>query len=268
MIWEGAYHMSYINRVREQSPLVYNIMNEVGANFIANGLIAVGAAPSISNMPEEADAMARKADAVVLNIGTLSTARAEAMMLAGKAANEVGIPVLLDPIAIGATRFRTTVIHDILSSIDIALICANAGEVSVLGGVLDKMSSPDSPLTDNDPAIAEKVAREYETIVVSTGETDVITDGKRTTLCQNGHYMLQNITTSGCLLTSIVGAFAGVAGKNVYEASIEAVSGYGIAAERAMNHAVGPGSFISAFLDELYFLNKDALASHQRLEII
>src|SRR5690625_558281 len=108
------------------------------------------------------------------------------MMLASMTANEVRIQVLLIHILIVSTNFRTTVIHDILSSIDIALICANAGEVSVLGGVLDKMSSPDSPLTDNDPAIAEKVAREYETIVVSTGETDVITDGKRTTLCQNG----------------------------------------------------------------------------------
>lgn len=258
--------MSYVMQIRKKSPLIYNIMNEVGSNFIANGLIAVGASPSISNMPEEADEMARNADAVVLNLGTLSRDRAEAMMTAGKAANEAGVPVLLDPIAIGATEFRTKVIHDILSTVKLAAICANAGEIAVLGDALDKTTSPDDSLEENDPSIAEKVAQQYSTVVIATSQTDVVTDGKRTTLCKNGHAMLQNITTSGCLLTSVVGAFAGIAGDHIYEASIEAVTGYGIAAERAMTKAAGPGSFIPAFLDELYLLDGDIIQHHQQFE--
>ncbi|WP_449354631.1 hydroxyethylthiazole kinase [Virgibacillus natechei] len=258
--------MQYLMKTRKKSPLIYNIMSEVGSNFIANGLIAVGTSPSISNMPEEADEMARKADAVILNLGTLSKARAEAMMVAGRAANEAGVPVLLDPIAIGATDFRTTVIYEILSEIKIAAICANAGEIAVLGESLEKTTSPDSSLEENDPSIAGKVARKYETVVIATGQTDIVTDGKRTSLCKNGHVMLQNITASGCLLTSVIGAFAGVAGEDIYEASIEAVTGYGIAAELAMKTATGPGSFIPTFLDQLYFLNEDTIAAHQHLE--
>lgn len=95
---ERSYIMSYLMEVKTKKPLIYNIMNEVGSNFIANGLIAIGATPSISNIPEEAEEMARGADAVVLNLGTLSKARAEAMMLAGKAANQAKVPVFLDPI--------------------------------------------------------------------------------------------------------------------------------------------------------------------------
>ncbi|WP_010530594.1 hydroxyethylthiazole kinase [Lentibacillus jeotgali] len=258
--------MSYLMKIREKSPLVYNIMNEVGSNFIANGLIAVGASPSISNMPEEAEEMASKADAVVLNLGTLSKDRAKAMMLAGRAANEAGVPVLLDPIAIGATNFRTSVIDDILSNVELTAICANAGEIAVLGGALKKTTSPDSSLEENDPSIAEKVARKYETVVIATGQTDVVTDGNRTSLCKNGDAMLQNITTSGCLLTSIISAFVSIAGERIYEASIEAVTGYGIAAELAMKKADGPGSFIPALLDQLYFLNEETVATHQRLE--
>lgn len=258
--------MSYLMKTRKKSPLIYNIMNEVGSNFIANGLIAIGASPSISNTPEEAEEMAREADAVVLNLGTLSKDRARAMLLAGGAANKAGVPVLLDPIAVGATSFRTSVIDDILSNIELTAICANAGEVAVLGDALEKTTSPDSSLEENDPSIVETVARKYETVVISTGKTDVVTDGNKTSLCKNGDAMLQNITTSGCLLTSIISALASVAGENIYEASIEAVTGYGIAAELAMKKADGPGSFIPALLDQLYFLNAETIATHQRVE--
>jgi len=258
--------MSYITQIRKQSPLIYNIMNEVGSNFIANGLIAVGASPSISNMPEEAKEMAHAADAVVLNLGTLSSDREEAMKIAGRAANKAGVPVLIDPIAVGATKFRTKVIHELLSDVKCAVICANAGEIAVLGNALDKTTSPDSALEENDPKIAEKVAKKYETIVIATGKTDVITDGRRTTLCKNGHPMLQKITASGCLLTSVVGAFISVSGENIYEASIEATSGHGIAAEEAITKATGPGSFISSFLDQLYLLDQDKIETHQQLD--
>ena len=257
--------MDYITKVRERSPLIFNIMNEVASNFSANGLIAVGASPSVSNTPKEAHELAAKADAVVLNLGTLSEDRAEALMLAGKSANEAGVPVVLDPIAIGATPFRTTVIREILSNIKVAVICANAGEIAVLGGALEKTSSPDNMLKENDPEIAMKVANKYHSVVVSTGEIDVITDGKQTVFCKNGHAMLQNITASGCLLTSIIAAFTSVSGGEVFEASIEAVSGYGIAAEKAMEKVAGPGSFIPAFLDQLYFLTEETMMTHQKI---
>src|SRR5699024_12274627 len=99
--------MPLIQRIRAEKPHIFSIMNEVASNFSANGIIAIGASPSISNTPMEAAEMGKNADAVVLNLGTLSEDRAEAMMIAGKAANKANVPVLLDPIAVGASKFRT-----------------------------------------------------------------------------------------------------------------------------------------------------------------
>lgn len=258
--------MNYLSKIRKNSPLIYNVMNEVASNFATNGLIAIGASVSVSNTPKEAEEMGSHSDAVVLNLGTLSEERATALLLAGKAANKAGVPVILDPIAVGATVFRTKVIYEILSKVKLTAIRANAGEIAVLGDTLDKTTSPDSALEANDPSIAEKVARKYKTVVIATGETDVITDGSRTTICKNGHFMLQNITAGGCLLTSVVGAFISVADNNFYEASLEAIAGYGISSELAMKKADGPGTFVPRFLDELYFLNKETIDKYQQLE--
>src|SRR5699024_11585905 len=95
---------------------------------------------------------------LVLNLGTLSEENTEAMILAGKAANEAGVPVLLDRIAVGATTFRTKVIDDILSTVELSAICANAGEISVLGGVLDKRTSADNALGEKDSDIGKEDA--------------------------------------------------------------------------------------------------------------
>src|SRR5699024_5675484 len=146
-----------------------------------------------------------------------------------------------------------------------AAICANAGEIAVLGGALEKTESPDSMIEENEPEIAAAVAKKYKTVVIATGKTDVITDGTRTTLCNNGHKMLTNITASGCLLTSLMRAFAGVT-ENIYDVSIQATVGYGIAAEVAMEIAEGPGTFIPALLDQLYFMDDKTVVDNLRIK--
>lgn len=258
--------MSYLELIRKEKPHVFSIMNEVAANFAANGIIAIGASPSISNTPKEAEEQSRNARAVVLNLGTLTEDRAEAMLLAGKAANEVGTPVILDPIAIGATTFRTKVINELLENIQFAAICGNAGEIAVLGNALERTTSPDAAIDINDPNIAKKVAQNYNTIVVSTGETDVITDGSRVALCSNGHEMMAHITASGCVFTAVLAAFIAVGKEHVFDASIEATASYAIAGEIAAENSRGPGSFIPAFLDELFLLDKGKYETHYKIK--
>ncbi|MFD1066532.1 hydroxyethylthiazole kinase [Oceanobacillus locisalsi] len=257
--------MDYIGKIRSRNPLIYNVINEVATNFAANGLIAIGASPANSHTPKEAVENAQHAQAVVLNLGTLTEERAEAMLIAGKTANEEGVPVILDPIAAGGTTFRTEVIDKLLEKVQFTAIRANAGEIAVLGNVFESMKSPDSTIAEIDPEIAKAVAKKYNTVVIATGKTDVITDGVRTTFCSNGDAMLQNITTSGCLLTSLIGPYVSV-GEDVYEASVEVTAAYGIAAELAMKKAEGPGSFIPALLDTLYFLDQNTVNKYKRLE--
>ncbi|MFC4023625.1 hydroxyethylthiazole kinase [Oceanobacillus longus] len=257
--------MNFIAKIREDKPFIFNITNEVASNFAANGLIAIGASPAMSHTPREAQDYGAMADAVVLNLGTLTEDRGEAMLKAGKAANEKGVPVILDPIAVGGTVFRTEIINDILATVKLAAIRANAGEIAVLAGALEKAKGPDSMIEKNDPEIAKAVAKKYDTVVISTGETDVITDGMRTALCKNGHEMLQNITASGCLLSSIIGPFVSVA-DDKFQAGVYAVASYGIAAELAMKKAMGPGTFILALLDELYFLTDEKVKRYKQIQ--
>src|SRR5699024_3627320 len=132
-------------------------------------------------------------------------------------------------------------------------------------GTHKKNERPDSMIEEKKTENAKTIAKKYKTVVIATGKTDVITDGTRTTLCNNGHKMLTNITASGCLLTSLIGAFAGVT-ENIYEASIQATAVYGIAAELAMEKAEGPGTFIPALLDQLYFLDDKTVVDNLRIK--
>ncbi|HLR07694.1 MAG TPA: hydroxyethylthiazole kinase [Bacillota bacterium] len=257
--------MDLLAKIKAKNPLIYNITNDVVANFSANGLLAIGASPVMANALQEAEDFAKHADAVILNVGTLTKDQAEAMLVAGQTANKKGIPVILDPVAIGVTPFRTNVIYDILSTIDVAAIRGNAGEIAFLSDGSDEVKGTDSLIGENDPHVAAEVAQKYQTVVMSTGKTDVVTDGHHVTLCRNGSAMLPYITGTGCLLTAVSGAFISVA-KDVYRASVKAVAGYGIAAEIAREKAAGSGSFIPAFLDQLYLLEDQTIADDSALE--
>lgn len=248
--------MNYLAQIRERKPLIHNITNIVVANFSANGLLALGASPAMANALEEAAEMATHADALVLNIGTCTQDQIDAMILAGKAANKKGIPVILDPVAIGATTFRTSAVKQILTKIDVAVIRGNMGEIAVLGELATEIKGADSLVDVIDPDVVTRVAKKYKAIVIATGKTDTITDGNRYTECKNGVSMLPYITGSGCLLTAVVGAFLSV-GVDFYEASVKSVCSYGVAAELAYVNAAGPGSFLPSFLDELYGLTEE-----------
>ena len=93
--------------IRQTSPLVHNITNYVVMNNTANALLALGASPVMAHALEEVEDMVNIASALVINIGTLSPRWIEAMFRAAKAAKSRDIPIILDPVGVGATPFRT-----------------------------------------------------------------------------------------------------------------------------------------------------------------
>ncbi|WP_141233218.1 hydroxyethylthiazole kinase [Terribacillus saccharophilus] len=251
-----------IKQVREANPLIHCITNEVVINFTANGLIALGASPVMASAKEEVAQMVQHAQALLLNIGTLAAADVEAMILAGKEANRLGIPVIFDPVGVGATAYRTETSRRILAEVDVTVIRGNAGEISVLGGTSVKVKGVDGSEDGISPRVVQQLARELNTIVIATGKIDILSDGNHTYSIANGHEMLSNITGSGCLLGAVVAACAGAA-DNVLEACIGALCFYGIAAEEAAKTAKAPGSFQIAFLDQLYLLGDQAIDSEK-----
>lgn len=223
-------------------------------NFTANGLLAYGGSPIMAKEQLEAAEMAGIANGVLINIGTLFEAELEAMIIAGKTANKRDIPVVLDPVGIGATTFRQQAVKRLLEQISFAAIKGNAGEMAHLVGIAWEtkgVESADGNVSQLED-IAREVAKKYDTVAVITGEIDLISDGETTRQNDTGHAILTKITGAGCLLGSIITASI-VVSEDPLEAIFEAIQFYGKAAERAISNGAvnGTGTFIAAFLDEL-----------------
>jgi hydroxyethylthiazole kinase len=255
-------------RVREKRPLVHHITNYVTVNDCANITLCAGGAPVMADAPEEVQEMAAVAGALVLNIGTLSVSQVESMILAGGMANDRKIPVILDPVGAGATRFRTRTAERLLDELEISVLKGNAGEIGVLAGAEGKVRGVDSHGLAGDPVrIAKDYARAAGLVVAMSGATDIVTDGKRTFLVSNGHPMMGSISGTGCMAASVTGAFAAVSDDMVM-ASAGAFAAFGIAGERAAASAKGPLSFRVALFDELAALTPAALANSAKIQAL
>jgi hydroxyethylthiazole kinase len=250
-----------LNRVRAKNPLVHNITNVVVTNFTANGLLALGASPVMAYAAEEVGDMAKIAGALVLNIGTLDRTVVEAMLIAGKSANEHRVPVVFDPVGAGATAYRTETARNIMKDIRVSILRGNAAEVANVIGENWAIKGVDAGEEAGDAAaLAAKAARQFECVVAVTGKEDVVTDGNTVCRIQNGDRLLTKVTGAGCLLTSVIGAFAAVEPDPLL-ASAAALAFYGVAAEIAAEKASadGPGSFQIEFLNQLAKVGGDDL---------
>jgi len=252
-------------RVREKRPLIHHITNYVTVNDCANITISAGAAPVMADAPEEVCEMVTVAGALVLNIGTLNKGQIESMILAGGMANDRKIPIVLDPVGAGATRFRTDSAQRLLDELEITILKGNAGEVGTLAGAEGKVRGVDSHgITGDAVKIAKNFAKDAGITVVVSGITDIVTDGKRILLVDNGHPMMGSISGTGCMAASVTGAFAAVADDPVISSSA-ALAAFGIAGERAAAGARGPYSFKIALFDEMAALKPEDLASGAKI---
>jgi len=254
--------------VREKRPLVHHITNYVTVNDCANITLCAGGAPVMADAADEVVEMAVIASALVLNIGTLNPVQVDSMEMAGSMANERKIPVILDPVGVGATQYRTKTARRLLDRLDIAVLKGNAGEIGVLAGAEAKVRGVDSHGLSGDPVtIAQEYAQAAGLTVAISGATDIITDGKHTLLVENGHPMMGSISGTGCMAASVTGVFSAESKDRVL-ASAAAFAAFGIAGERAAAAARGPGSFRTLLFDELAALTPDDLALAARIKTV
>jgi hydroxyethylthiazole kinase len=258
-----------LRRVRERKPLVHNITNYVVMNYTANALLACGASPVMAHAAEEVEEMVSLAGALVLNIGTLSPPWIEAMLKAGKRANALHVPVILDPVGAGATRLRTDSAKRLIEGLSIHVIRGNASEILSLAGEKSgsRTKGVDSVHTvDQATETAMALAKELRTTLAITGAVDLITDGERICRVMNGHEMMSHLTGTGCTATVIIGAFLAV-DPNPLEAAATGLSYFGLAGEKAATRASGPGSFQIALLDALYEMKEEELRAGARIQV-
>jgi hydroxyethylthiazole kinase len=256
-----------LRELREHKPLIHQITNYVVMNETANATLAVGALPVMAHAVEEVEEMAAFAGALVLNIGTLSHHWIEAMLLAGKAANRAGAPVVLDPVGVGATTLRTETAKRILDEVDVAVVRGNPAETAALAGIEAEIRGVESIGAGVAGAdLARKAARELGVIASVTGATDYVSDGSRALSVANGDPLLATITGSGCMSTTITGCFLAVRKEAPLEASAEALAAFGVAGENAARGAKGPGTFHAALYDALYNLTPEELDTRARIQ--
>ncbi len=247
----GSLFADILGRVRAKRPLVHHITNYVTVNDCANITLCAGGSPVMADAMEEVREMAAVSGALVLNIGTLNPSLIESMIAAGTAANTANIPVILDPVGAGATRLRTDSASRLLDELDIAIVKGNAGEIGVLSGVGGTMKGVDSEGLTGDPVkIAQEFAKREGLTVIITGETDIVTDGTRTLLVENGDPLMGIVCGTGCMASSVVGTFAAVCDDPIL-ASTGALAAFGIAGEKAAERCGRPGAFKVALFDEL-----------------
>jgi hydroxyethylthiazole kinase len=255
-----------LTKIKREKPLVHNITNYVVMNFTANSLLAMGASPVMAHAVEEVEEMVSIASALVINIGTLSSHWIEAMIKAGKMANQKNVPIVLDPVGAGATTLRTDTFKRLVADLEIAIVRGNPSEVlSIKSRAVTTKGVDSAHAVDQAVETAQTLAREIGAVVAITGPVDLITNGRDLVRCGNGHALLGSVTGTGCAATATIGAFAGVT-KDPLEAAAAGLAFFGLAGEVAAGRSSAPGSFMIALLDALHEITPEELQLKARLE--
>lgn len=253
-----------LDLVRERNPLVHQITNYVTVNDCANMTICFGASPVMSHAPEDVVDMVKIASALVLNIGTLDEKQIEGMLSAANEAKICGIPIILDPVGAGATRYRTQTAERFMNEFPIAVVKGNAGEIGTLAGVLASVRGVDSENISGDPKeVTRRYAKEYGCTIVMSGAEDIVSDGKRVVGISNGVPIMGKISGTGCMASAICGACTAVS--NPIDGCIAAMTALGIAGEEAAKFSKGPGSFKPAFFDAVASLTHEQFIKAARI---
>lgn len=257
-----------LSSIKERSPLIHHITNYVTVNDCANIVLAIGGSPVMADDLEEVAEMVGFASALVLNIGTLNSRTIESMLVAGRRAKELGVPVILDPVGVGATKLRTNTAEKLIKELKPEVIRGNMSEIKVLAGQNAAIKGVDSLADEQGSSIiARNFASELSCVIAITGKTDVVSDGRQVCLLDNGHPILADVTGTGCMTSSLVAAFCGVT-NDYFTASVAGILSMGIAGEMAQSSlrcGEGIGTFRARLFDSIYNLAPETLAKEGKI---
>jgi hydroxyethylthiazole kinase len=251
--------------IRTKRTLVHHITNYVTVNDCANVVLAIGANPVMADDPVEVEDMVSICDALVINIGTLNERTVSSMIKAGKRANEKNIPVILDPVGVGATPFRFKTAETLLKEIRFSVIRGNMAEIKVIAGLQAKRAGVDSlEEEENGVSIARTLAQKLGCVIAITGKVDVVSDGHVCYNIFNGHTALTRLTGTGCMSSSLIGCFLG-SSHHVLHSAMAGIVCMGIAGEMA-SQSRGLGSFKVALMDSIALMDDAKVVEFARIE--
>ncbi|MCR3922048.1 MAG: hydroxyethylthiazole kinase [Firmicutes bacterium] len=253
-------------RLRAQKPLIHHITNQVTISECANITLAAGGLPIMAHAVEEVEEMVAQAGALVLNLGTLTPTQVEAMVLAGRRANALKIPIVLDPVGAGATRLRSESAKHLLAELHIDIIKGNAAEITMLaGGVAEIRGVESISVSSSVSPLAAALARETGAVVAVTGVVDLVTDGTWLIEVHHGHPLMAAVVGTGCMTASVMACFAAVE-ENHLLAAVAGLVAINVAAEEAAQETDAPATFKIKLFDKLHGLAPHSLTARQEIK--
>lgn len=246
--------------LKQKKPLVLCLTNTVTMDFVANCLLALGAAPIMSQSEDEMEELISISHAVNINIGTLNTTFNDCVITAAALATRYKKPMILDPVGVGASKIRTQLAKLLLPSCDI--VRGNASEILALSGLSHQTWGVESTERVSNAVIAaEKINHLHNCTVVISGEMDFITDGVRQEMLSYGCALMSQITGMGCALTAVIAAFRAL-NLDSFQAASLATAYFGLCGTIAATKTEQPASFRTYFIDALYACDVDVMAEH------
>ncbi|WP_346935274.1 hydroxyethylthiazole kinase [Clostridium sp.] len=231
---------------KKTNPLVHNITNYVVANDCANITLACGGSPIMADDPEEVEEITTLSNALVMNLGTLNPRILEAMIKAGRRANKLKHPIILDPVGVGASSFRQQALKELLNTVDFQIIKGNISEIKTIGNKKTICKGVDASeietITEYNIegaiGLATQLSTDLGAIIAITGAIDIVADKDLVYIIRNGHPSMRNITGTGCMLSSIIGVLVGANPDKLLDATVTALGIMGVCGELAYSKIV------------------------------
>ncbi|MGB5823879.1 MAG: hydroxyethylthiazole kinase [Proteocatella sp.] len=267
-----------LRNVEENKVLVHSITNYVTVNDCANIILASGSSPIMADDSDEVEDITSICSALVINIGTLNKRTVEAMILAGKKSNELGHPVILDPVGAGASEFRNNTTMKLLEEISFSVIRGNISEIKFIaeGSATTKgvdADAADMVTADNLDSViefAKKLSKKTGAVIAITGETDIVADSDKAYIIGNGHPMMSNVTGTGCMLTAVIGSYTGANPSKPLEAAATATAAMGLCGELAFERLqqldAGTNTYRMLLIDFMSKMNREILEGGAKIE--
>lgn len=268
-----------LDNVRQRRPLVHNITNYVTVNDCANILLACGGSPIMADDIGEVEEITALCGGLCVNIGTLNARTIPSMLAAGKKANQLGHPAVLDPVGAGASRLRTDTALRLVEQVRFAVIRGNISEVKTLalgGGSTQGVDADVGDAVTKDSLeeavrFAKGFAQKTGAVVAITGAIDIVAGGERAFCIFNGHPMMSGVTGTGCQLSAMTAAYVTANPDRPLEAAAAAVCAMGVCGELAqqrMGELDGNSSYRNYIINAVYRLDGETLEQYANYQIL
>lgn len=260
-----------IKTIKENKPLIHCITNPISINDCANAVLAVGANPIMAEHPKEVAEITKMSKSLAVNLGNVTDARLESIMISGKIARDNDIPCVIDLVGVACSKFRNDFAKSFIKECKPSVIKGNITEIKSIhsrhfsSNGVDVLSS-DEVTNENlliNINLLKELSEKTNSVIVATGITDIIAYKNKCYIISNGNKMMTQITGTGCILNVLIGSF--ISTGEILKGTVLAAAYLGIAGEIACTE-LGTGTFRVRLIDALSTMSDEDFSKLVKLK--